>query len=131
MIISISPTVSKVLFDEVNSMSPGKYRDTSENILSKEVLEKRMIIIGWEDTKVYEFYFSTLGMGEGFNLKFKSRFDQDFSVEEKANLLILSSDAPISPEFTTWLSNKGFLCSDIGLTNRKTIKCDYQLISTY
>jgi hypothetical protein len=131
IIISISPIISKVLFDEVNSMSPGKYRDTSENIVSKEILEKRMIIIGWEDTKVYEFYFSTLRMGEGFNLKFKSRFDQDFSVEEKANLLILSSDVPISPEYTTWLSNKGFFCSDIGLTNRKIIKCDYKLISTY
>ena len=89
VIISMASTISNVLFDKTNSMSPGKYRDTSENALNTQVLEDRMIIIGWEDTEVYKFYFSTLALGEDFNLQFKSRFDQDLSVEEQVFFYLL------------------------------------------
>jgi hypothetical protein len=117
--------------DDNKIQSGGYYKKTVSYVISENILRDGAGVVGWEDTQVYEFYLSNLGLASKMNLKFLTRFSFEANLKSfnqpsnKINqVVVLSSDEPIERNFISLIEDFGFYCKPLQLSKGYIFDCN-------
>ncbi len=128
LVLGSYPLVKQALFDPNKGMSQGNYRDTSLYATDFGFLSNQTSIIGWEDTQIYEFYFSRLGIGGGLELNYESRFASMQDLAQKKKILILASDGMVDTDYISGLEQNNFTCKSTIVLKGNIVECYRKLL---
>jgi hypothetical protein len=120
----IVPLGLQALYSPSNVMSQGNYRDTTKYALDYGFINAGDTVIGWEDTQVYEFYLSRMGMGKDLNLDFESRFASDSILSKKSSLVVLAADGQVDTVFSEKLTSLNLNCVSTEILNGNIVRCE-------